>query len=354
MNDDFDADLTVLRVVPVTHDVTSFVLRAPPAWNGRFEAGQHLMVSQSVGHESVERCYTIATPPTRSGTLTITVKRHPDGVLSPWLHDRLRPGDTLRARGPYGEFTLREHPATPTPGHRDGAYLFLSAGSGITPMMSMARALADEASTADVLFVHSARTPADIIFRRELAALGETGLAVRVVVVCESESPGHHWDGPRGRLGADLLRWVAPDIAEREVFVCGPPGYMRATADLLTELAVGPARIHHENFTVGDTADLLPGAVAAPLLAVGVRVELKRTGAVLTCPPQSTVLDAVLSAGVSLRSSCRQGLCGTCKITMIEGQVDMRHQGGIRQREVDRGAILPCCSWPLGDLVLDA
>lgn len=351
--DGFDADLVVRRVVPVTHDVTSFVFERPALWSGRYHAGQHLVLTQRVAGAEIERCYTIASPPTRTQNLTITVKRHEDGRFSPWLHENLRPGSVIRGRGPFGEFTLEAAAAARTAdrGPEPSAYLFLTAGSGITPAMSMTRTLADAGSDTAVAFVHSARSPADIIFRRELAALPETGLGVNVTIVCEDDQPADRWDGPRGRLSADLLRWAVPDVARREVFLCGPPGYLAAAGAVLDALGVDPDRIHLETFTIGAASDLFRGADAR---RGGARIELRRTGASVTCPPDSSVLDAVLEAGVMLRSSCRQGLCGTCKLTLLEGRVDMRHQGGIRPRELDRGLFLPCCSRPLTDLVVDA
>lgn len=339
----FEAELPVLRVVPVTHDVSTFLLRPPAGWPGH-DAGQHLVVQQDIEGHAVERCYTISSPPTRSASLAITVKRQPGGVLSPWLHDHVRPGDRLRVRGAFGSFTLREHPAP--------SYLFLTAGSGITPVMAMTRALADSGSDVDVVFVHSARSPGDVIFRRELAALPETGLSVRVAVVCEDDGPGDRWDGAKGRLSRELLQWLVPDAAGREVLLCGPPAYMDATSDLLEGLGVDPARVHRESFSVGNAAELFDEvASAAPGAA---RIELRASGRTVTCPPGSTVLDAITEAGVLLRSSCRQGLCGTCKLALVAGEVDMRHQGGIRQREIDRGGFLPCCSRPRGDLVVEA
>ncbi|MDN5895799.1 MAG: FAD-binding oxidoreductase, partial [Nocardioides sp.] len=320
---------------------------APPGWSGLYDAGQHLVISHQIAGQRIERCYTIASPPTRSGTLTITIKRHPDGVLSNWLHDTLRPGDRMRARGPYGEFSLRAHP-----GER---LLFLAAGSGLTPAMSMMRTLADTGSEVDVAFAYSARTPADIIFRRELAALPEQGLRIRSAIMCEEDAPGEHWDGPKGRLSPELLAWLVPDLASREVFLCGPPGYMGAAIGILDGLGLAPDRIHQESFDLGAVAG--PFADVDPASAVEsrpVRIELRLSGTQITCPADSTVLDAVLDAGVILQSSCRQGLCGTCKLTLLEGEVDMRHQGGIRPREIGRGMFLPCCSRPLGDLVLEA
>ncbi|HHV20267.1 MAG TPA: 2Fe-2S iron-sulfur cluster binding domain-containing protein [Propionibacterium sp.] len=103
--------------------------------------------------------------------------------------------------------------------------------------------------------------------------------------------------------------------------------------------------------TLQETPDTVEDGSAS---AVGAELEFRRSGVTVPCQPGSTVLEAALGAGVALRSSCRQGLCGTCKLTLIEGQVDMRHQGGIRQREIDRGFFLPCCSRPVTDLVIDA
>lgn len=350
-NGGFDKDLVLRRVVPITHDVSSFVFERPPGWQGEAVAGQHLILTCAIDGTDVERCYTIASPPTRGATLTLTVKRQPDGVVSPWLHDVVRPGDRIRARGPFGEFTRHAHPAQATETSRDGAFLFLSAGSGITPLMSMTRELADRASDADVVFVHSARAPGDIIFRRELAALAESGLAVRVLSVCEQDHPADRWDGPLGRLDEPLLRWLVPDATEREVFVCGPPGYMTATGDLLDRLGVDPERVHRESFTVAEVTDLFDSAADEP---EGMLIELRASGRTVRCGAESTVLQAVEQAGVVLRSSCRQGLCGTCKLTLVEGEVDMRHQGGIRPREIAQGGFLPCSSRPMTDLVIDA
>jgi len=353
VREEFDAFLQVRRIVPVTHDVTSFVFEAPQEWTGRFDAGQHLILMLEIDGAPVERCYTISSPPTRSGTLTITTKRQTDGVVSPWMHDHLQVGERVRARGPFGDFTLQS--AEPqVPADSPMKYLFLSAGSGITPSMSMTRALADSGSDADVAFVHSARTPTDIIFRQELDAICESGLDIRVAHVCEADAVGDRWHGARGRLGLDLMNWLVPDVLEREVFLCGPPGYMAGTTELLDALGVDPDRVHRESFLVGESGQLFAADDVEVEETTGMHVELRASGRVVTIAAGSTVLEAVIAGGVMLRSSCRQGMCGTCKLTLVEGEVDMRHQGGIRPREIAQGSFLPCCSRPLTDLVIDA
>ena len=120
--------------------------------------------------------------------------------------------------------------------------MFLSAGSGITPVMSMARTLLDLEDEADVVFVHGARTPADIIFRDELALLAARGF--RVAVHCS----GERWPGLQGRLSLKMLEVVAPDYLGREAFVCGPDGYMDAARAMLAGAGFDMARYHQESF----------------------------------------------------------------------------------------------------------
>ncbi len=162
--------------------------------------------------------------------------------MSSWLHDHLAPGDRLRVRGPLGEFSVVEHPAT--------SYLLMSAGSGITPTLSTLRAVADLAEQVDLVVVHHARTPVDLIDRAEVDAVVAGQPGVRVVWVCESDAPDATWDGHRGRVSAEVLRAEVPDLTEREVFLCGPPGYLAAARDALDALGADPARRHEERFVI--------------------------------------------------------------------------------------------------------
>lgn len=322
-------ELVCTGITQVTHDVATFELSRPGQQPFAFLAGQHVTVAVDVDGVPMERCYTLSSPPTRPGSASITVKRVPGGPVSGWLHDRFRVGDRLRATGPLGDFTLEQHPAR--------RHLFLSAGSGITPLMSMTRMLRDLGEPHDVAFVHSARTPADIVFRDELEAMATDSL--RVATVCETDD---------GRLTLPKLTGIVPDLREREIFVCGPAGYMASVRVILAEAGVDPARCHEESFVLG----LAP---ATPQAATGTfSVQLKRSGRTLTCDAGSSVLDAAAQAGLVLPSSCGEGVCGTCKCTLLEGSVDMQHAGGIRPREIAKQQILLCCSKPLEDLVIDA
>ncbi len=350
---DLDQEMVLRRRVPVTHDVVTLVLEPTVPGTFAFAPGQFVTLVVDVDGVPVERCYTISSPPTRPHLLTVTVKRIEGGGLSPYLHDRLQPGDRVAVRGPNGAFTVAAHPAA--------RYLLLSAGSGVTPTLSTVRAMADLGELDDVVVVHSARTPADLACRGELDALAADHPGLRVVWVCEDDSPGSaSWQGPRGRLAADLLLAQVPDVTEREVFTCGPPGYMTATRALLAGLGVAPDRCHEESFVLGEAAaPCVPAApeALAPLevaRAATATVTFGRSGREVACPPGTTVLAAAQQAGISMPSSCGGGLCGTCKSGLLAGRVAMNHQGGIRPREVAAGKFLPCCSTPDGDIVVDA
>jgi len=357
--EELDGYLTCVDIADVTHDVRSFTFEVPGQRMLEFLPGQYLTLRLLVGGERVERCYTISSAPTRPERLTITVKRVAGGVVSNWLHDHLAVGDAVGASGPFGQFSSSHHPAD--------RYLFLTAGSGITPAMSMLRTMRDRRDPADVVFVHCARTPDDIVFRSELEeAAREAG--VSLVVLCEADSAAERWHGPTGRLTLEALLRAAPDLRRREVFTCGPGPFMDAVRDHLDLVGVDPSRCHEESFVLGGgtrpvaeapvgvdegtAAD--DGAGVAGAAGSTYAIDFRRSGRTVECDSGTTVLEAAARAGLTLPSSCGEGVCGTCKLTLLGGEVDMQHQGGIRPREVREDKFLACCSTPLGDLEVDA
>ncbi|WP_233859568.1 hybrid-cluster NAD(P)-dependent oxidoreductase [Paraburkholderia sp. HD33-4] len=341
--------LTCTCVRAETHDVRTFVFSIRDGQLLSFEPGQFITVSVEIDGKEVSRCYTISSPPTRPYTLSITVKRTPGGVMSNWLHENMRAGVELKAFGPSGVFTPSSGPAAKS--------LYLSAGSGVTPLMSMTRAALDLGLNRDIVFIHSARTPVDIIFRNELASMCALSDKLRVVYVCEAPGSEPGWSGPVGRLGMDLLMEHVPDYRDREVFICGPGGYMDASRKMLVEGGHDPARYHQESFNFAQTVECTEEPVAypgaEPAGQAGYTVQLARSGRSFSMDGSQTVLVAARKAGVPMPSSCSQGMCGTCKTKVLEGTVDMKHNGGIRPREIDKGMRLMCCSRPTSNLVLD-
>jgi glycine betaine catabolism B len=374
-NSDTDSDdsLVCCHVRQETHDVKSFFFRAPNERTFVFEPGQFITLELEIDGESVNRCYTISSPPTRPHTISITVKRVPGGKVSNWLHDNLQAGGKIRVLGPAGEFTCARHPAR--------KFLFLSAGSGITPLMSMSRAHHELSEDRDIVFVHSARTPDDIIFARELDLIASNQTNFRTAFVCERVGTRSNWHGVTGFLSLPLLKLIAPDFMEREIFTCGPAPYMKAVRDLLAEGGFDTTHYHEESFsfeTVSEVAAQLTTAHVADALkspgtfdatreaAAGFapatapvesettfKVSFARSNREIDCGSAQHVLDAAKKAGVRLPASCTKGMCGTCKVKLLSGEVQMKHAGGIRQREIDQGMVLLCCSTPMTDLVVD-
>jgi glycine betaine catabolism B len=381
---DTDETLVCCHVRQETHDVKSFFFKAPGERSFVFEPGQFITLELEIDGEQINRCYTISSSPTRPHTISITVKRVPGGPVSNWLHDHLVAGASVRVLGPAGEFTCARHPAK--------KYLFLSAGSGITPLMSMSRAHHELADDADIVFVHSARTPDDIIFARELELIASNQKNFRASFVCERVGARTNWPGVTGFLSLPLLKLIAPDYLEREIFTCGPAPYMKAVRDLLDAGGFDRKQYHEESFSFGvveevaaelttahvaealatqtdfveareqatgfapapvEEAPVVVEAETAPVVDTKFKVNFAKSRRDIECGSNEHVLDAAKKAGVRLPSSCTQGMCGTCKVKLVSGEVSMKHAGGIRQREIDQGMVLLCCSKPLSDLVVD-
>ena len=330
-----------------THDVKTFIFRCTDFSAISFEPGQFITVSPIIAEQSLSRCYTVSSSPTRPFAFSITVKRVPGGTVSNWLHDNLRAGDTLLASGPAGSFTPVGRPAA--------KLLYLSAGSGVTPLMSMTRASFDMAARLDIVFVHSARTPIDIIFHAELSRMQASMPGLRVLNICEGRGIDTDWAGPIGRLDLALLSDLVPDFKEREVFTCGPQGYMDAIKSLLKQGSFDFQHYHQESFDIAalNEEPLIEQASVLDQQEGLFTVTLSRSGKTFSMPGNQTVLAAAKKAGAIVPSSCSQGVCGTCKTAVLQGTVEMNHNGGIRQREIDKGLRLLCCSKPTSDLVID-
>ncbi|GAA1547486.1 hybrid-cluster NAD(P)-dependent oxidoreductase [Brevibacterium picturae] len=369
-----DEDLTgmveCVSITQVTPNVKSFELFAP--WMSRidFEPGQYVTVR--IPELGLERCYSIASAPFGSNTFTLTVKRVDGGAVSTHLHDVLGVGDRIHVDGPYGLFSTSFHPAA--------KHLFVCGGSGISPIMSMVRSLLARPSgtPTDIVLIHNAATPDDIIFRPELEQLAEVP-GVSVVTMCSRDSTAEVWAGRRGRITRETLAEVVPELRDREIFVCGPGDYMATVRLILDELGVLGSRVHEESFVFAKSpaerlakraqfaeaeasTETAPRRAAeavgppsvcgsSPLRKFG--IDFTNSGKHVECDPETTVLDAAVEAGMVFPSSCEEGMCGTCKSVLVSGEVEMNHAGGIRPKEVAAGKFLPCCSTPLSDLVVE-
>lgn len=334
--------LRVAEVIAETPSTRTFVLAAPgggpPAL--AYRAGQHLTLLVDVGGTTHRRCYSLSTSPLAAGLPAITVKRTATGIVSRYLHDRVRAGDTLQALEPAGSFTLEADPAA-------RRHLVLIAGGvGVTPLVSIAETALRAEPRSRVTLLCGNRREEEIIFRRRLAAL-EAEFQPRLSVLHALDDPPPGWQGARGVLdGARVLEFAGGQSAEA-YFVCGPEPMMQGVCTALEHAGVPRERIHTERFAYAP-----PGATQLPDRES--LVVFARSGRRTTVRPGQTLLQAGLAAGVELPSSCTMGGCGACRVRRLEGRVVMSEPNCLSEGEREAGYVLTCCGYPDGEVVIEA
>lgn len=324
-------NLIVDEVEDIARDFRTFWFSAPDKTLPSYRAGQHLPIELNIGGERISRRYTLSSSPTRPDRLSITVKRIEDGLVSNWLHDNLKAGDHLKALKPEGEFHLQS---------QQEKLLFISGGSGVTPMMSMLRSLADTNSVQDVVFIHQCRSQQDMPFTAELAQLkaAHPGLEVRFIL----SQPEEGWQGETGRLSLKHFEPVS-DLTERHVFVCGPNGFMDRALELAQRAGVPDSQCYQEFFaakTIGNDEEEK---------AVTISIE----GESFRGNNQKNLLEQAEAAGQHIDYSCRAGVCGTCKMRLVEGQVIQPDMPALYPGDREEGLVLPCCCVPTSDIKLE-
>jgi ferredoxin-NADP reductase len=343
-----------VKVINETWDVKTFCFMAEQPVMFFFKPGQFVTLELEIEGEPVFRSYTISSSPSVPYSFSITVKRVPGGLVSNFLHDNLTEGQDLAVHGPVGQFNSIDFPAEKV--------LFLSGGVGITPVMSMARWAYDTNANVDTVFVHSARTPRDIIYRRELETMSARIENFQVHTICERFESGQPWDGYRGFLNIHMLNIIAPDYMEREVFCCGPTPYMKAVKRMLEDAGYDMTRYHEESFgatpdTVEEEAVQSAEQAQEDIEAITegelLNVMFSETDQAVQIAPGETVHAAAAKLGLHIPKACGMGICGTCKVKVVQGEVEMSDNGGITEEDVAEGYVLSCCSTPKGDVVIE-
>ncbi|SDS30262.1 Ferredoxin-NADP reductase [Brevibacterium sandarakinum] len=434
-----------VETIPEAGDMMVFVFRRMDGAPLAFRSGQYINIDFPVHGpdlEPVSRSYSISSAPTEPWTFSITIKRDSKGLVSRWAHESIRPGTVLEMLGPVGAFHLADY-------DRRARYLLLGAGAGITPLMSMVRTIHSLPGQADVVLLYHGSAPDRFAFSEELDFLAKADFRIEVIYTLgdraqtvraqadresgeRSAGSAPAWTGRVGRLSTPLLEEVVPDANGRQVFACGPEGYLNTASDCLREVGVDETSIFMEFFSgdretraeyaeevaiAGEIAEEIASAseeyyesqpaalemyepeytaegpveaAGAPLEAVDALAEVPvepevevvvagvetatvvdpatfatvgegehtmafvRTGLNVRVGSEEFVLDAARRAGVKIGANCQEGMCGSCKVVKLDGDVDMNHQGGIRAREIDAGKFLPCCSTATSDLIIDA
>ena len=314
------------RVVEVrreTEDSATLVIK--PGWGFSFgyQPGQYIGIGVLVDGRWRWRSYSLTSPAvTGSRTITITVKAMPEGFLSTHLVGGVAPGAVVRLAAPQGNFVMPD----PAP----AKVLFITGGSGITPVMSMLRTLARRRQITDVVHLHSAPTESDVMFAAELADLQRSydGYQVRL-----------RSTRTQGRLDLVRLDDEVPDWRERETWSCGPEGILN-TAEKVWSAAGIAERLHLERFA----------ASKAAVHGQGGTVEFARSGKTITADAATPLMDAGEQVGVRMPFGCRMGICQSCVVGLLDGYVRDLRTGAERE---PGSRVQTCISAASGDCVLD-
>ncbi|GJF07975.1 stearoyl-CoA 9-desaturase [Mycolicibacterium cyprinidarum] len=320
----------VLDVHRETVDSATLVIK--PGWGFSFDyqAGQYVGIGLLVDGRWRWRSYSLTSVPEErssagkgSRTITITVKAMPEGFLSTHLVGGVEPGTIVRLAAPQGNFVMPD----PAP----ASVLFLTGGSGITPVMSMLRTLVRRGQLGDVMHVHSAPAPADVLFAEELSQLTNRHDGYKLQLRATRTE---------GRLDFARLDEVVPDWRERQTWACGPEAMLEAAQRTWTAAGIVD-QLHLERFAVS----------RRPVHGSGGTVEFARAGKTATVDAATSLMDAGEAVGVQMPFGCRMGICQSCVVGLLKGHVrDLRtgveHEPGSR--------VQTCISAASGDCVLDA
>ena len=325
----------VVRVEAETGAASTVWLRPNGAWKG-FTPGQHVEFGVEVDGTRRVRCFSLSdSAERRDGLISVSVKAHPDGFVSQFLHGgRLADRTIIYMSQAQGEFVL--------PDEVPERVLLVSGGSGITPVMSMLKTLLDREHDGEIVFVHYARSRDDEMFSDELDRLAGAPNVRMVRIYTREPEAGAELTG---RFTVDHLKHLGIDPSDTLTYVCGPAGFMAAVVDAAQAQGWQPGQIHREYFAADPAAQGEQRAF---------EVELARSGRRVQVPAERSVVEVLADMGVVLPVSCGQGLCGTCLTPVLDGEPEHRDLFLSAAEHAANDRFTPCCSRAKGErLVLD-
>lgn len=349
-------ELRVEAVRPLTDTSVEVTFEVPEHLVAEYDyaAGQYLALRASIDGEEVRRSYSICRPP-REGKISVAIKRDLGGVFSNWANDTLTAGQSIDVMTPQGTFTsnIKE---------LDGKQVVgIAAGSGITPVITMAHRVLEQSDTARFDLLYTNKSSLDVMFIEELAELKDRypdRIALHHVLSREQRSAPIM----SGRLDEDKLRVILTSIipAARvdEWVLCGPFELVQLTRDLLREFGVDEKAVRFELFTTGEAGVQAPRArdikIEAGEQTFTIDFTLDGTSASVDTPVSAneTVLNAALRVRPDVPFACAGGVCGTCRARVVDGTVTMHENYALESDEVERGYVLTCQSRPTSDRIV--
>ncbi|WP_073947822.1 1,2-phenylacetyl-CoA epoxidase subunit PaaE [Streptomyces kebangsaanensis] len=338
--------LRVAAVQPLCADAAAISFDIPDELAEEFahRPGQSLTLRREIDGRDERRSYSICSPV--GSRPRIGVRVVPGGLFSSWLVNEVRPGDTVEVMAPTGAFT----PDLTEPGH----HVLIAAGSGITPMLSIAESvLAADTRSRVTLFYGNRRTDT-VMFADELADLKDLHPTRFQLGHVLSREP-REAELLSGRLDAERLATLIDGLVDvrgaDHWWLCGPHGMVRDAQKLLGDLGVPADRVHQELFFADDepirTVRHEDAAADGPVSQVTITLDGRSTTAPL--PRGTTILDGAARVRPDTPFACKGGVCGTCRALVTDGEADMRRNYALEPSEVDAGYVLTCQTFPVSE-----
>lgn len=328
--------LRVAEVTVETADAVSVVFELTARQRERFSyrPGQFVTLRLPTPAGPVARCYSLASSPHTDPLPKVTVKRVPGGAASNWICDNVRPGSELDVLEPSGAFT---------PSCLDDDLLLVAGGSGVTPVMSIAKSVL-AAGAGAIVFCYANRDQDSVIFREELRRLAARH-ADRFV-------PLHWLESLQGMPTPDALTALFRGWRFAEAFVCGPTPFMDAVRSVLRDLGLARSRVHIERFTslAGDPFESAIRARRTERTAALV-VEIGGDRREFAWPVGTPLLDVLAANGVSAPTSCGEGVCASCECRVLQGEVRMINNQVLGDDDIADGYALACQALPVTEAV---
>lgn len=343
--------MRVAEITRETADAVTLHLEHPDLITLPYLPGQFLTLILPINGTKVRRSYSLSSIPAEGPRLSVTVKRVKEGLVSNYLCSQLQPGDPVEVMEPMGHFTVETDPS-----NSRTVYLF-GAGSGISPLMSMAKAVLRDEPGSQVVLIYGNRNEDSIIFKNTLDQMVVSS-GERFVVEHVLSQPRPSWTGFTGRLNQSMILNILEKLnltplIDQQYYLCGPEGMMQEVKESLKILGIPAARIHKETF-VHTLQDLPPqtGEVEAAMgnetiTAQLVTIQYEGAEYQVEVSPEQTILEAALDQDVDLPYSCQSGLCTACRGRCLSGKVQLDEQDGLSDSELDEGYVLTCVGHPL-------
>lgn len=346
----WNGGVTVLKVVDIieeTHDCKTIRLAGKEPLLFSYKPGQFITFILTIDGREVRRSYSMSSSPSRPHLLEVTIKRVPGGLVSNWFCDQVKLGDELTIKGPAGKFTCFNYPSR--------KMLFIGAGSGITPILSMSRWIADTASNVDVKLLASFKSPPDIIFRKEFELLSARNRGFQIGVTVTSGWHGSDfWTGFTGRINDHMLEMFAPDLHERDIFSCGPEPFASNVENILRSMDYDLSHYHTESYSSGRSAQESVNVnqvlqLKGPLH----KITFTKSGKIVDADEHVTLLELAEAHGIEIDYSCRAGSCGECEVK-CKGSILTQPYCEIDEKTRNAGFVYTCCTMAVSDLELEA